>query len=197
MAARRPPGTATVTHDRGDAVLNTTRDHAAGSGCAAGVDVVGDQGAIAAGRRALSSTCQLLSSGRFPTALQGMRRWAAQDGILRFAVFERTGVDASARIVDGVPVVELNARFQFQDATEAAPFVVHELVHLGGDRWPGSPVTAAGELAAMQAQADACDRLAFATQPPRGCADATTLVASPDPLARLKAAGYGAAGSSG
>ncbi len=197
VAARRPVGTATVTHDRGDAALNRTTDRVAGPGCAGGITLVGDRGATAAGRRALSATCQLLESGRFPTAQQGLARWAAEDGVLRFAVFERSGVDSSARIDDGHPVIELNARYQFQDATQAAPFVVHELVHLASGGWPGAPVTAAGELAAMQAQAAACGRLAFATQAPRGCVDAETLAAADDPLARLQAAGYRSTGSAG
>lgn len=191
VAERRPPGSATVTHDRGEAALNDVRQLEEGPGCAQGITLVGDAGARAAGRRALGSLCQLVTTGSFPAVEEGLERWAAADGRLRFAVFELTGVDSSARIEDGRPVVELNARFQFEDATQAAPFVAHELVHLAGE-WPGAAPSAEQELAAMEAQDAACQRLVFRDQPPRGCVDAEELLELEDPVAALRAAGYSA-----
>ncbi len=190
VAERRPPGTAQVTHPRGEAALNDTTTTEPGPGCASGVTLVGDDGARAAARRALGATCQLLRNRDLPAVERGLDRWAAGDGRLRFAVFERTGLDSSARVTGPRPVIELNARYQFEDATQAAPFVIHELVHLGRDRWPGAPVDVAGELAAMEAQDTACGLLAFTAQPPRGCRDAAQLVAAPDAAEQLAGAGY-------
>lgn len=190
VAERRPPGTARITHERGDAALNQTIATEPGPDCASAIEVFGDEGARAAGGRALSGVCQMLWAGDLPAVERGLRRWGSRDGRLRFAVFELTGADSSARIEGDRVVVELNARFQFENATEAAPFVVHELAHLGGGAWPGDPVDAAGELAATRAQRAACDLIAFADQPPRGCGDAEQLLALDDPLAALRAAGY-------
>lgn len=188
--ARRPPGTAEVTHDRGRATLAESTDSSPGPGCAAGAAVVGDEGGRAAGVRALSAVCELLDRAELPAAAKGLDRWQRTGGQLRFATFELSGVDSSTRLVDGRPVIELNAKFQFQDATRAAPFVLHELTHVGGGAWPGEPVTAAGELAALEVQAQACDRLVLGDDPPRGCSDARGVLDGTDPLDALVSAGY-------
>lgn len=188
-AERRPPGTAEVTHERGSAVLNETAATEPGPACAADVEVFGDEGARAAATRTLGAVCTLLGRGGFELAEAGLERWAASDGRLRFAVFEKTGLDSSARVEDGRVVIELNAKFQFDDATLAAPFVIHELTHLG-DGWPGAPVSAAAELRALGAQALACERLVIRDDPPRGCADAEEVLVDPDPLSLLEDAGY-------
>lgn len=188
-AERRPPGTAEVTHERGTAVLNEITDTEPGPACAADIEVFGDDGARAAGVRALGAVCTLLGRGDFEEAEEGLARWAEQDGRLRFAVFEVTGLDSSARAEDGRVVIELNAKFQFDDATFAAPFIIHELTHLAGD-WPGAPVTDAAELRALEAQARACEELVIRDDPPRGCADAAELLADDDPLSLLEDAGY-------
>lgn len=190
VAERRPPGDATVTHDRGAAVLNEVRDTEPAGGCAQGVTLVGDVGARASVGRALRVACQLLASGRFPAAEAGLDEWVARDGTLRVAVFERTGLESSARVEDDHVVVELSPRYQVEDATRAAPFVIHELTHIAGD-WPGEAVGAADELAAQEATARACALLVFRTEPPLGCADAEQLVADPDALRLLRDAGYG------
>lgn len=188
-AARRPPGSAAVTHDRGEAALGDVRETEAGPGCASGVTLVGDVGARATGRIALSATCQLLELDRFATARQGLARWAAEEGVLRMAVFEVTGLDSSTRREEGRLVIELNAKFQFQDATRAAPVVIHELVHLA-DGMPGAVVTAPAELRALTAQHAACQHLNLRGPAPRGCRDATQVVGGADPLADLREAGY-------
>lgn len=195
-AERRPVGTADVTHPRGDATLNRIREVEPGPSCAEGIRLVGDEGARATLRRSLGAVCQLVDSGRFPLAAAGMERWVAEGGVARMAVFERTGLDSSLRVEDGRPVLELNAKFQFGDATAAAPTIVHELVHLAGS-WPGEAVGAAAELEAVQAQARACDRLAFRAEPPRSCLDAEELLGLDDPLGALEQAGYRAGGSGG
>lgn len=196
VAERRPPGTAEVTHDRGQAVLNDTAETEPGPGCADGIELFGDAGGRGTVRAALEATCQLLATGDYSLAQVGMERWIASGGQARVAVFELTGVESSARVelVEAIPdteriVIELNPRFQFEPGFRAAPMVVHELVHLATG-WPGEPVTAEAELAAMQAQHEACLALGLTEEPPRGCLDAELLVEAPDALQRLRDAGY-------
>jgi hypothetical protein len=186
---RRPPGTEDVTHERGDATLNEIREAEAGPWCAEEVTIIGDEGARAAARRALSATCQLLATGRFPLAEDGLERWADEDGVLRMAVFELTGVESSARTEAGGIVVELNAKFQFEAGAQASPMVIHQLT-LIGQGMPGVRVTAEAELVAAQAQHDACERLAFGDEAPRGCRDVAELLALDDPLTALHGAGF-------
>lgn len=188
-AERRPPGTAEITHQRGDAALNQADDVEAAPGCMSEIDLVGDRGARSAAARAVGAACQLVTRPGLEAAARGLDVWAASDGVLRFAVFELTGVDSSSRVENGRIVIELNAKFQFEDATEAAPFLIHELTHLG-QTWPGIAVSAADELAAMTAQQLACERLAFRQARPRGCLDADELLERESPLEALLDAGY-------
>ncbi len=189
-AARRPPGDTTVTHERGQAALAEVSVDEEFVGCVGGIRMVGDRGGVSTVQRALSATCQLTEGPSGQDVRAGLEALAASRGVVRVAVFELTGVDASTRIEDGVPVVELNAKFQFEDATRAAPALVHELVHLAGG-WPAvGPVDADAELAAVQAQQQACNRLSFRNEPPRTCLDADELLAEPDPRRALVEAGY-------
>ncbi len=189
VAERRPPGTAEVTHERGQAVLAEDETADLGPGCADEIELIGDTGGRATGDRVLRAVCSLLSTGDYPDAEVGLDRWAELDGVLRIAVFEATGVEATSRVERGAVVMELNPRFQFEDAARAAPMVLHELVHLAG-AWPGTAVSAETELAAMRVQAAACDAIDFGDNPPRGCGDARELLAADDPLGLLVEAGY-------
>jgi len=191
-ASRRPPGTAEVTHERGQAAIAEDTSTTEASGCAEGVTLVGDPGGRAAAERALAAMCQQLRSPGLAEAAAGLQVWADNGGVLRFAVFEINGLDSSTRVEGGRYVIELNNKFQFLEpsAALAAPFLVHELTHLGQDTWPGAPVTAEDELVALQRQADACDRLTLRRDPPRGCGDAEELLAEVDPLGSLRTAGY-------
>lgn len=188
-AQRRPPGTTAMTHERGDAALNEITTTEPGPACATEITLLGDAGGRAAGRRVLGGVCTLLGRGGFERAEEGLRRWTEHDGVLRFAVFEVTGLDSTARAEHGRVVIELNAKFQFEDATLAAPAVIHELAHLAGS-WPGSAVSAEDELEAVQAQARACEDLVLPDDPPRGCTDARALLEATDPLSLLLEAGY-------
>lgn len=188
-AARRPPGTAEFTHDRGEAVLNEDTTTMAGPGCAQDIDLVGDPSARAALQRAMSSVCLLLERPAFDLARDGLNVWAENQGRLRVGVFELTGVDSNVRLEDEVLVIELNAKFQFEDATRAAPAIVHELVHLALGA-PPAQVDVAGELVAAELQQAACELLNFDDEPPRGCADVTQLLEADDPRERLVDAGY-------
>lgn len=188
-AERRPPGTATVTHERGTAVLNATIEYEDATGCATGIKLFGDAGARATTARALSATCQLLASGDFPEAEAGLETLRTGNGLVRIATFEFTGTESSARIEDDRIVLELSPRFQFANATRGAPFVLHELVHLG-DSWPGAPVSADQEVVATEVVQRACQRLSMGDDPPLGCIDADTIMALDDPLASFIDAGY-------
>lgn len=195
-AERRPPGDATTTVDRGEAVLGTIEDSEPGPSCGSSVRLVGDDGARAAAARALGATCSLLRRGGFDEAEAGLREWATSRGQLRFAVFERSGVESSLRAADdGRLVLELNASFQFEDATRAAPAIIGQLTQLAQASFPGEPITAETALTAAEAQAEACDMLVFPDHEPRGCLDVAELLAEPDPLGSLVAAGYPQTGS--
>jgi hypothetical protein len=189
-AERRPPGGPAVTIERGAAELGTSQEVEPGPGCSQAIRIVGDAGARAAGRRALAGACALLGTGEFPEAQQGLRAWIQADGQLRIAAFQLTGVESSTRLEDDRLVMELNAKFQFEDATRAAPAVLHQLVLLADPDFPGTPISAERELAGAEVQAAACDRLPPSDHPPRGCLDVRELLDEPDPLQALVDAGY-------
>lgn len=193
-AERRNPGTAEVTHDRGQVVLaeDVTADMPVT--CAPDVRLVGDEGGRATLRRAFGVLCQQLASdedGSLAQVAAGLAELDDRSGIVRVAQAVATGIDSSARIEDGVPVVELAPKFQFENARLAAPFLAHELFHLGSDAWPGAPVDAAAELAAMRVQHEVCGALRVpADRLPRGCGDAAELLADDDPVDALREAGF-------
>lgn len=193
-AERRNPGTAEVTHDRGQVVLAEDTTASMPVSCAPSVRLVGDEGGRATLQRAFGVLCQQLEEdgdGSLAQVAAGLSELDAAGGIARVAQAVATGVDSSARIEDDVPVVELAPKFQFDNARLAAPFLAHELFHLGGERWPGAPVDAAGELAAMRVQDEVCRALRVPVEArPRGCRDAAELLATEDPLGALRDAGF-------
>ena len=189
-AERRPAGDATVTIERGAAELATTEEVEPGPGCAQGIRIFGDDGSRAAARRALQATCELIATGAFPVAREGLVEWVATDGILRVATFELSGVDASSRIENDRLVVELNAKFQFADAARAAPALIHQLALVADPQWPGQTISADRELLAARSQAQACRQLAFGDDPPRGCGDVEELLEDEDARQLLLEAGY-------
>lgn len=188
-AARRPPGDLVQTHARGQAVLAESQLVVPFGGCVEGIRLVGDEGGIATARRALEAACQLAEGTGAEAVEEGLAALAVAGGTVRIAVFEATGVDATTRLEDGVPVIELNAKFQFEDATRATPALVHELAHLA-QGLPGEVLDATRELAAVELQLLACERLVFRGGEPRTCLDTRELLAEPDPLRALVDAGY-------
>jgi len=191
---RRAVGSATVTHDRGDARFPETAGAEPGPSCAEGVRLTGDRSAISAARRALSATCQLIAAGDLPLAEAGLEAWLAADPSMRVGTFEASGVDASARSEDGAIVLELNARYLFEDATRAAPVVVQQLGLIGQADWPGAVVSAQAEVATLAEQLRACGRLSLPDGVPRPCRDAAELLALDDLVTRLVAVGFRDAG---
>ncbi len=193
-AERRNPGTAEITHDRGQVVLAEDDTVSQPVTCAPDVRLVGDEGGRATLRRAFGVLCQQLSEdgdGSLAQVAAGLAELDAAGGIARVAQAVATGIDSSARIEEGVPVVELAPKFQFENARVAAPFLAHELFHLGSETWPGAVVDAASELAAMRVQDEVCRALREpASERPRGCNDAAELLAADDPLQELRDAGF-------
>ena len=189
-AERRPAGNAEVTIERGAAELAETQEVEPGPGCSQAIRIIGDDGSRAAARRAVQAACELIATGEFPAAREGLVEWIAADGILRVATFELSGVDSSTRLEDGRMVVEINAKFQFTDAARAAPALIHQLTLIAEPEWPGATITAEAELFAARAQARACQLTTFAEQPPRGCLDVEELLGSDDPRQLLLEAGY-------
>jgi len=187
---RRPAGTETITHDRGDALFPTSEGAEPGPSCAEGVQLTGDRAAISAGRRALSAACQLIASGGLPLAEAGLATWLASDPLVRVGTFEASGVDASARSEDWRIVLELNARYLFEDATRAAPVVIHQLGLIGQPDWPGAIISAQAEAASLAEQLRACGRLSLPDGVPRPCRDAAELLALADLVGELIAVGF-------
>ena len=191
---RRPVGTATITHDRGDALFPATEGNVPGPSCAEDVLLTGDAAAVSAGRRAMSATCQLLATGELPLAQAGLEAWLDADPMVRVGTFEASGVDASARFEDGRIILELNARYLFEDATRAAPVVVHQLGLIGQPDWPGAVISAQAEVASLAEQLRACGRLSLPDGLPRPCRDAAELLDADDPVGDLIAVGFRDAG---
>jgi hypothetical protein len=189
-ADRRPAGDATQTVDRGGAVLGTVEDTESGPSCASAIRLVGDDAARAQAGRALGAACSLLRQGDYFEAEAGLGEWSANRGQLRFGVFERSGVESSLRADGGRLVLELNASYLYEDATRAAPAIIHQLTLLADAGWPGAKVTAERALLGAQRQAEACEQLVFTDDPPRGCLDVEELLAQDAPIAGLLDAGY-------
>lgn len=189
-AERRPAGGPEVTIARGEAMLSETRDAEPGPGCSQAIRIVGDPGSQTTARVALEAICELIDGGDFPPLREGLVTWIAGGGQLRVATFELSGVESSARVEDDRLIVELNAKFQFQDARRAAPALVHQLVLLTDPGWPGAPVGVTTELLAAQLQQQACAVFEFGDDPPRGCRDAAELLDAEDPAADLLAVGF-------
>jgi hypothetical protein len=189
-AERRPAGGPEVTIERGDALLAETPDAEPGPGCSQAIRVVGDSGSRAAARRAMAGACELIDTGDFPLAREGLVEWIAAGGQLRIATFELSGVESSTRIEGGRMIVELNAKFQFEDAVRGAPALLHQLHLIADPAWPGETVSAQAELEGARAQLEACERIDLGEAPQRGCRDAAELLASDDPLGDLLAVGF-------
>jgi hypothetical protein len=189
-AERRPAGGPEVTIARGDALLSETRDAEPGPGCSQAIRIIGDPGSQTAARSALQGVCDLIDTGDFPEVREGLVTWIAGDGQLRIATFELSGVESSARIEDDRLVVELNAKFQFEDPRRGSPALVHQLVLLTDPGWPGRTIGVSTELRAAALQQRACEVLRLSERESRGCRDAAELLAADDPIGDLLDVGF-------
>ncbi len=189
-AERRPAGGPEVTIARGDAMLSETRDAVPGPGCAQAIRIIGDAGSQAAATGALAAACEVVDSDRHPELREGLVAWIAGGGQLRVATFELSGVESSTRVEDDRLVMELNAKFQFDDAVRGAPAVLHQLALLSDPAWPGQPVGVTTELTAARIQHEACRTLDLGEELPRGCRDVEELLAADDPVGDLLEVGF-------
>ena len=189
-AERRPAGGPEVTIARGEAMVAETQDAVPGPGCAQAIRIVGDAGSQAAASAALAAACEVVDSDRHPELREGLVTWIAANGQLRIATFELAGVESSTRLEDDRLVMELNAKFQFEDAARAAPAVLHQLALLSDPAWPGQPVGVTTELVAARIQHQACRTLDLGEEPPRGCRDVEELLDAEDPVAELLEVGF-------
>lgn len=184
VAARRPPPADGLTSDVGDFVVGRSQPVPYAGACRRldGVRIAGtpaDQQTLRLGLAALCNTT-------LPPAIEDrVARFAAAGGVVRFAQFERTGVDSAARLRPEPRTILLNAKLQRTDPLWIAPLVAHDAVLLGAD-----PTSADAALQARRAEDLVCDRILSGRRESRGCEDAEALLALPDPLAALREAGY-------
>ena len=185
VAQRRPPPAGEVTSDVGEYVTGATVPTPYEDACTAlqGVQVGGGEPDRAPLRVALAALC---NAGLPEETIEALSAFADQQGVVRFAQFQYTGVDSTAVIDAEPPVILINAKLQRTDPLWIAPLVVHDAVVLAG----GDPSLAANELEARQAEAVACEKILATRRASRGCDDAEELLGLPDPLAELRGAGF-------
>lgn len=184
VAARRPPPAQGLTNDVGDYVTGTSAPVRYTDACPMldGVHIAGtpaDQQALRLGLAALCNTS-------LPPAIEDrVARFAGDNGVVRFAQFQSTGVDSTAAPRDDPPVILLNAKLQRTDPLWIAPLIAHDTTFTTVD-----PATAAGALEARRAEDLVCDRILSGRRESRGCNDAETLLGLRDPEAALRDAGF-------
>lgn len=183
VEARRPPPALLYTTAVGEVQTGVTEPEPYDAACPVlrGVQVAGtptDRGILRAG---LAGLCNITLP---PDTAADLRAFAEQEGVVRFATFEATGVDSTASR-DAPATVFVNARFQRTDPLWIAPLIAHDVTA----RRPGR-ASAEGALLARDAELAVCDRLLGDRQRSRGCADAAEIVALDDPVAALREVGF-------
>lgn len=186
VAERRPAHMGDLTTAVGELAAGDAAPQPLDADCPVveGIRIAGEERDLSALRDGLARLCAVALPGEVVTPL---RRFGSLSGVVRFAVFERTAVDTTARHVMGIgrpPVVFLNAKYSRTDAEWLAPLVVYESVMLAGDANRAETV-----LRAREAELTVCRTLGLEDATP-GCRDAAALLALPDPAAALGAAGY-------
>jgi hypothetical protein len=137
---------------------------------------------------AADRVCGLRSTAPIERAREALDRDRAT---VVFAEFRASGNESTTRFAPGGATVLVNGKFSRGPAERVAVLLVHEGSHVAD----GGPPDAAGELAAVRAQADACHRLFTGQQrlgPNRSCLDGDALLAVGEAraLAALRTAGY-------
>lgn len=185
LAERRPPPDSQLTHAVGGYELGSADPQPAELGCrpmegfaVAGTDL--DRDTLQA---ALAAVCEGGVPEGASSALASLRD---REAVVRYAAFERSGVDSAAQRDADPPVVMINVRFaESEDPRWVTPLIVHEAVMLSGD-----PATAITALRAHRAQVAMCRSLFDTDEYSRGCEDAEELLALDDPAAALREVGY-------
>jgi hypothetical protein len=120
------------------------------------------------------------------SAALALKRTSADiGGVVRFGLFERSGVDVTSGFELHPPVIYPNVRFTRTDPMWIGPLVVYETAFLAND-----PTAASGVLEARRAERRACELLLPGLQEPQGCRDAEALLELADPAAALRQAGF-------
>jgi hypothetical protein len=194
-AAGRSPPTGRLSHDVGGYrvpaldPVNRERLVRRLAGCPrlAGVTLAGAAGEVELLEAAAERLCGLRSTAAIERARSALQRSRA---VVQFAEFE-LGINESTTVFGpGPPTVLVNGKFQLGGRAER---ITALLVHEGSHVADGGPPTATGELAAREAELEACQRLFTGdVQPNRGCADAAALLGRDDATAldQLRKAGY-------
>lgn len=151
------------------------------------VTPLGGPSAVERVRLMLVEVCGLAKGGvgdEIAAAIEGLPR-----ARIRSAQFDRTGVDSTVDLRQRV--IYLNTKFVLAKIPirQVVPVVLHEAYHLAHS---GERITATEELAARTVELAACRELVRATDWPRWCSDANTLVSLPRARALdlLEQAGY-------
>jgi hypothetical protein len=196
LGAGRSAPSGQLSHDVGEARVPAldsanralvTRRHPTCPRLAA-LTLVGTPGEVDLLAAAADRICGLRTTEPIDRARQALERDRAT---VVFAEFRASGNESTTRFAPGGATVLVNGKFSQGPAERVAVLLVHEGAHVAA----GGPPDAAGELAAVRAQADACQRL-FPAQgrlgPNRSCLDAAALLAAGEAraLAALRAEGY-------
>jgi hypothetical protein len=185
VEARRPPPGDSLTHEVGDYLVGELDPVAYDAPCPQleGVRIAGTDSDQALLRSALAGVCNTALPADAEDALAD---FAAAEGVVRFAVFEATGVDSAAELGADPPRILVNAKFvQLDRPRWIAPVVVHDAVTLAGD-----PHAAQTAVRAREVEAEVCRLLLGGEDPSRGCDDAAALLSLPDPIGALRSVGY-------
>jgi hypothetical protein len=182
VEARRPPPSPQYTTAVGAAEVGVSSPQPWESTCPVldGIRLAGADADRAQLRRGLAGLCNVDLP---PGAESAVTSLADAGGTVRFATFEATGVDSTARRDE--PVVLLNTRFGQTDPLWLAPLVVHDAVMRAGD-----PRTAETALAAREAELAVCNSLLGTAERSRGCVEAAAITGMDDPLAALRSVGF-------
>jgi hypothetical protein len=183
VEARRPPPGPALTHEVGEHLIGDTAEVDYDAACPQleGLRIAGTPADQALLRQALAGLCNTPLPADAEAALAA---FADSGGVVRFALFEATGVDSAAQL-DGERIL-VNAKFvQLDRARWIAPVIAHDAVVLAGE-----PQSAETALRAREIEDLVCSRLLGSEDPSRGCDDAAAVVGLPDPLGALRDVGF-------
>lgn len=147
-----------------------------------GIQIAGGPADLDSLRRGLAALCNARPEG---VLWDRLATFSHQGGVVRFAVFERSGASVTSDLEADPPMVYLNARYSRTDPSWLGPLLVYETAFLHTD-----PRDAVGVFQARQAEAQVCEIMLPADRPSPGCRDAEALLGLPDPVAALREAGF-------
>lgn len=182
LAERRPPPEGGFATGVGEVAVEAGPASPVTDACpeAAGVPVGGtdeERGRLA---EALEAACAAA-----PDALDTLADAGAE---VRFAGFERTGVDAATDVTSDPPWVLVNGRYTAQDAALIVPLLAHEAALIDAAVRGDDVGSVEVAVEARERQHAACGEALDA--PSRACEDAAALLAADDAAEQLREAGF-------